>query len=306
MPNRIRRIGATSARVQRLRKQYERRTGNSDYVYLAKVDGKFEAPRIGYYWVHKPSGKDDNGNTTYGAPFQLPVDGRPNFPYRNNLKLEVITKRDGITYIRGASGIELINMGYDPRQFNLGNPRTKDVLLEHILNGQNYKTDSTTTVQVNGSIYRKSNGDYAFLQTQDVDIVTGNTPSDSNQVVVCVWLDESDNTLSTTVSSEETINTDFTKASNIATAMSLINECAASAPSDALGTTSWLLYSDGTFQKFHDIRGIYGSANTSIDWPITLTADRTLSANTQIVLDKIIVPTGFTLTIESTALMKVI
>lgn len=41
-------------------------------------------------------------------------------------------------------------------------------------------------------------------------------------------------------------------------------------------------------------------------WPITLSANRTLSANTQIVLAELIIPTGITLTIESTAIMKVV
>lgn len=42
------------------------------------------------------------------------------------------------------------------------------------------------------------------------------------------------------------------------------------------------------------------------EWEVTMTFDRTLEANKQVVLDKLIVPSGITLIIESTAIMKVI
>ncbi len=51
---------------------------------------------------------------------------------------------------------------------------------------------------------------------------------------------------------------------------------------------------------------IGGSSGTEGEWEVTLTADKILVANKQIVLDTITVPTGITLTIESTAIMKVI
>jgi hypothetical protein len=53
------------------------------------------------------------------------------------------------------------------------------------------------------------------------------------------------------------------------------------------------------------VMGAMGSGG-STEWEVTLSADKTLAANKQIVLDTITVPTSITLTIESTAIMKVI
>lgn len=47
-------------------------------------------------------------------------------------------------------------------------------------------------------------------------------------------------------------------------------------------------------------------SSSSSEWEVTLTANKTLAANKQIVLDEITIPTGITLTIASTAILKVI
>lgn len=298
MPSKATKVTRQTARFKRLQRTVRKKWGNYKYVYLAKVDGDFEASRTGYYWVHLPSGTDSNGNTLYGAAFQMPMESNATFPYRSDIKLETITKEDGITYIKGVAPTELNRMGYDARQFNQGNPKTKDRLLEHIVNLQAYKTSSATSVKVRGSIYRKSNGDYAILQTQDVDIVTGNTPASGYQVVVCLWLDESDNSITTTVSSTEDIDTDFTQASNITTALTLINECADSAPYAAIGLTSWLLYDDATFKKFHDLRGIVGNSGGLQGFPIDVTSTVTIASNIQIVVDEYTISTGGSVVVD--------
>jgi hypothetical protein len=51
---------------------------------------------------------------------------------------------------------------------------------------------------------------------------------------------------------------------------------------------------------------IAGGIGVSSEWEVTLSANKTLAANKQIVLDTLTVPTGITLTIASTAIMKVI
>lgn len=288
---------------EKIRREYRKQIGVFEETYLAVVNGATRIPG-GKMWVHDLAGADANGDATYGAPYQLRIKPGASIDPRPNWKVNVVTIR-GVKYIESMNFDEMERAGYEPHQTNPLDPSLKFSLIEHLQNLQSFP-NGNATVRVMPSIYRKADGTYGLFATIDEDILTGNVPSADTQVVACLWL-QSDNTIAVTVSSEETVDTDLKL--DTATALTLINECAAAAPAGSFGIWSYIIWSDTTAltikNKFHDLRGIVGAAANN-EWEVTLTANKTLSANKQIVLDTITVPTGITLTIESTAIMKVI
>ena len=127
------------------------------------------------------------------------------------------------------------------------------------------------------SIYRKSDGQFEFYAGSIAIDLTSYIPATADkQVVVCLWLDTNDNTITVTGSSEVDATTDLK--SNPTTAMTYINECADAAPSGAIGISSYLIFDDTTAidvtNKFHDLRGIIGTGggNSIAGFPNPVTA----------------------------------
>lgn len=255
-------------RLQKLQRDIRKQFGTYKSTYLAKVNGTIRLPG-GLFWVHDATGTDANGNTIYGAPRKMPMlPGAAIFP-RPNTKVDVVTIQ-GIDYIARTNSFELERMGVDPHQSNTLDPVVQYKALDWIINLQAFKTPGASSTHIIGSIYKKPDGDYAvFPTTGGYDFVTANIPSTDNQVVVCQWIDTDTNTVTATVSSEETRDTDLKHPDNIATTLALINECVASAPANHIGVNAWRVYDDSTIgtmddnNKLADLRGIVGAGGGS-------------------------------------------
>lgn len=250
-------------RLQKLQRDIRKQFGTYKSTYLAKVNGAIRLPG-GLFWVHDATGTDANGNTIYGAPRKMPMlPGAAIFP-RPNTKVDVVTIQ-GIDYIARTNSFELERMGVDPHQSNTLDPVVQYKALDWIINLQAFKTPGASSTHIIGSIYKKPDGDYAvFPTTGGYDFVTANIPSTDNQVVVCQWIDTDTNTVTATVSSEESRDTDLKHPDNIATTLALINECVAAAPANHIGVNAWRVYDDSTIgtmddnNKLADLRGIIG------------------------------------------------
>ncbi len=255
-------------RLQKLQRDIRKQFGTYKSTYLAKVDGAVRLPN-GLFWVHDATGTDANGNTVYGAPRKMPMlPGAAIFP-RPNTKVDVVTVQ-GIDYIARTNSFELERMGVDPHQSNTLDPVVQYKAIDWLINLQAFKTPGASSTHIIGSIYKKPDGEYAvFPTTGGYDFVTANIPSTDMQVVVCQWIDTDTNTVAVTVSSEESRDTDLKHPDNIATTMTLINECVASAPANHIGVNAWRIYDDSTIgtiddnNKLADLRGIVGGAVVS-------------------------------------------
>jgi len=261
MPRKLNHIIRESLKLQRLKRKLKSKTGEAGITFLASVNGSVEGTRSGHYWVHDANGVDNTGATTYGAAYQLPILPGAVIDPRPDLKVQTIVQ-DGTRYVARMSFSEMIKMGYDPHQTNLLAPSRKWVLIEQLQNLQSYPNGSGLTVRVMPSIYRKSDGNYAFYAGSTSVDLTSYVPSGSNmQSVVCLWLQESDGSITVTASSELSRDTDLKN--DPATAMTYINEAAADAPANTIGLTCYILYDDTTdvlgINKFHDLRGILGT-----------------------------------------------
>lgn len=245
----------------RVRREYRKQQGAYRETYLAAVNGAVRVAN-GRFWVHDLASADAAGNNAYGAPYQLPIFPGAMIDPRPNWKVNVTTFK-GQEYIHSMDYDDMIRADYDPHQTNLLDPSRNFKLIEHLQNLQSFPNNNET-VRVMPSIYRKTDGSYDIYANLGEDILTGNVPSTDNQVVVCLWL-QSDNTITVTVSSEETVDTDLKL--DTVTAMTLINECAAAAPVGAIGIWSYIIWSDTVTltnkNKFHDLRGIVGSGASS-------------------------------------------
>lgn len=263
-------------RLQKLQRDIRKQFGVYKSTYLAKVDGAIRLPG-GLFWVHDATGTDANGNTTYGAPRKMPMlPGAAIFP-RPNTKVDVVTVQ-GIDYIARTNSFELERMGVDPHQSNTLDPVVQYKAIDWLINLQAFKTPGASSTHIIGSIYKKPDGEYAvFPTTGGYDFVTANVPSTDNQVVVCQWIDTDTNTISVTVSSEESRDTDLKHPDNIATTITLINECVAAAPTNHIGVNAWRIYDDTTIgtlddnNKLADLRGIVGAGGTTSGAPSTAT-----------------------------------
>lgn len=283
MASKVGRIFANEPlRLQRLKRATRAKWGDLKFTYLAKVGGVIKIAGKNLYWVHDPAGADANGATTYGAPYKLRAVAGAAIYERENLKVKV-RRENGVLKIYGVDEIEAENAGFDLSESNILNPRVRDSrLIEHLSNAQAYKQPGTTFVQVNGTIYRKAGNVFGYIpQTQNLNIITDNLPASGNQVVVALWWDADNATFTQTVSSEISADTDLSLSANLATGIGLINECAASAPSDAPGITSFILADDGTVTKYHDLRGIFGVNVGAQGFQNPLTTHITLSAGYQ-------------------------
>jgi hypothetical protein len=253
-------------RLQKLQRDIRKQFGTYKSTYLAKVDGAVRLPG-GYFWVHDATGTDANGNTTYGAARKLlMLPGATVFP-RPNTKVDVVTIH-GIDYIARTNSHELERMGVDPHQSNTLDPVAQYKALDFIINLQGFKTPGASSTHIIGSIYKKPNGEYAvFPTTGGYDFVTANVPSTDNQVVVCQWVNTDTNAIAVTVSSEESRDTDLKHPDNLATTISLINECVAAAPTNHIGVNAWRIFDDSTIStiddnnKLADLRGIVGAGS---------------------------------------------
>lgn len=255
----------TRPRLQKLQREYRKQQGVYKSTYLAKVDGAVRLPG-GLFWVHDANGTDANGNTIFGAPRKMPMlPGAAILP-RPNTKVDVVTI-NGIDYIARSNSTELARMGVDAHQTNSLDPGAQYKVLEWLTNLQGYKTPGASSTHIVGSVYKKPDGTYdVFPTTGGYDFVTANVPAADMQVVVCQWLDTDTNTITATVSSEVSRDTDLKHIDNVATTVSLINECVAAAPTSHIGVNAWRVYDDTTIgtlsdnNKLADLRGIVGSA----------------------------------------------
>ena len=170
---------------------------------------------------------------------------------------------DGREEVVGNIHEDLTEANIPPQQLNANNPSATLSLSEKIINLASYP-NGDDTVRVMPGVYRKTDGDYAiFSGNSSIDLLTSYTPATAgNQLVACLWLDESTNTIAVTASSEVSQDTDLKAATGISTAETLINECEASAPANARGIWSYIINDDTTaltdINKFHDLRNISG------------------------------------------------
>jgi len=151
---------------------------------------------------------------------------------------------------------------------------------------------SNGKVRVFPGVYRKPDGTYGYYSgttsSTTIDVVTGNVPgTETDQRLVCLWLDPSDDTITTTTSSTTSTSTDLKLTP--ASAFTLINECLLTAPDNAIGLRSVIIFGDTTNitldNMFHDLRGIVNTAargNRSA--VVTKTADYTTTAQDETVL----------------------
>lgn len=258
-------------RLQKLQRDIRKQFGTYKSTYLAKVSGAVRLPG-GLFWVHDATGTDANGNTIYGAPRKMPMlPGAAIFP-RPNTKVDVVTIH-GIDYIARTNSHELERMGVETHQSNTLDPSAQYKALDWIINLQAFKTPGASSAHIIGSIYKKSDGEYAvFPTTGGYDFVTANIPATDTQVVVCQWVNTDTNAVAVTVSSEVSRDTDLKHADNLATTISLINECVAAAPTNHIGVNAWRIYDDTTIatlddnNKLADLRGIVGTGGGLSDF----------------------------------------
>lgn len=297
MANKVRRVIREPLSLQRLRRKYRQQQGTYRKTFLAAVNGSVIGTKAGHLWVHDAASADNSGNVTYGSPYQLPIKPGAVIAHRPNWKVTVITIGDD-EFIESMDFNEMIRAGFDPHQTNQLDPSLQFRLIENLQNLQAFP-NGDATVRIMPSIYRKADGTYAIFKALDVDILTGNVPSAGNQVVVCIWL-KTDNTTEVTVSSEEPVSTLLKL--DTATALTLINECAAAASVGAIGVWSFIIYDTTTAivatNKFHDMRGIVGQGGGNADFPISVTSTVTIAANTQKVVDTYTIESGGSVVID--------
>lgn len=267
-------------RLQKLQRDVRKQFGTYKTTYLARVDGSVRLPG-GLFWVHDANGVDANGNTVYGAPRKMPMlPGAAIIP-RPNTRVDVVTV-SGVDYIARTNAAELDRMGIDAHQSNTFDPAAQFKVIEQVSNLQGFKTPGASSTHIVGSIYKKPDGTYDVFRTAGAyDFVTANIPSTDMQVVVCQWLDTDTNTITATVSSEISRDTDLKHGDNIADTMMLINECVAAAPTNHIGINAWRVYDDTTIatlsenNKLADLRGIVGTRSTTNQLDITALTETT-------------------------------
>lgn len=278
-------------RLLGLRRKQRQKEGVYRTTYLASVNGTVIAS-AGYFWVHDALSQDTNGYTTYSAPYRMRIRPGASVSLRPDIEVNVRTI-NGLDYVDGLSFDEYTRIGIDQHQTNSLDRRHLYNLIEQLSNLQSFPDNGTATVRVMPSIYRKSDGNYAvFTGESGIDIITGYTPSTDNQKVICLWLDETTNTVTITASSEVDRDTNLKLLPS--TAMTYINECAASAPYGAIGITSYIIYDDTTTisstNKFHDLRGIIGSSNGgsgggSLGYPDPVTSNLVIADGKTLLVD---------------------
>jgi len=300
MPTKLRAVLTYNPLRDILRRAFKAQTGYYKTAKLGNGSGRVDGTRLGYYYVRDIGSADANGNITLGAPYQLPVDTNAIIWPRPNREVK-IGKVDGEDHIVGMVRDDLVDAGIDPTQFNPANPRNRFRLIEDLQNLQGYLS-SATEIQVMDGIYQKASGTYGmFVGQTAIDILTTYQPAtDDNQVVVCLWLNELTNLITSTGSSELSQNTNLLLSPT--TALTYVNECAAARPYGSIGTTSFIVKGDGTITKFWDLRGIIGNGGASPSgWPYILDHSRTIKAkHQQIVKYQQTIESGGQITIEST------
>jgi len=284
-----------SITLDRLKRKYRRSQGENGTTYLAKVSGSVYGTKLGYFWVHDPTGTVNEAPTTYGAPYQLPILPGAQIDPRPDLKVETIVQ-NGKRYVARMAFDELARMGYDPHQTNQLDPRLRYILIEHLSNLQSFPDGSGLTVRVMPAIYGKSDGDYAIYAGEKGIDLTSYIPSTDMQVIVCLWLDVTDNSITITDSTE--LSRDTNLKLDPTTSLTYINECAAAAPYGAIGVTSYILFDDTTtitvLNKFHDLRGIIGTRGSgAIGYPNPVTSALSIADGyTLLVYDDLAISAG--------------
>jgi len=144
-----------------------------------------------------------------------------------------------------------------------------------------------------GPVYhlRKPDGTYGYYSgtTADttIDIVTGNVPGTAtDQRLVCLWLDPSDGSITSTASSTTSTSTDLKLSPS--DAFPLINECLETAPDNSIGLQAFIIFGDTDnitiANRFHDLRGIVNTASRgNRRGVVTKTADYTTTALDEVV-----------------------
>ena len=259
---------------QRARQQYQRQTGNGRTLEIAVKNGTMYTTD-GRLYVRVPGGFSNGTTTVRNAPFPMRVQPGINLVVQQSRKVVTGIGYDGREEVKGNHSEDLRQAGINPRQLNGNDPSARYKPISLLLDLQSFPTGGDSTVKVFPGIYRKSNGRFGIFQgEEDIEILSGNKPSvATDQVVVALWLNIDSNTITTTSSS--TLSQSIDLKLNPATAITYINECAVSAPSNAIGIRSYIVGGDDTTisetNMFHDLRGILGagaSGATSLE-PVT-------------------------------------
>lgn len=253
------------------------------YAYQAVIttrNGSISEPG-GRIYVRRLGGYRDGELGVENPPFPvLPPNGN-NVILRAGRLVNIAKNAKGRDYIKNNDQDDLIAANINPRQTNYSDPSAKYKTFEHLTNLNSFAEGGTSNVQIMPGIYRKTDGTFGtFSGDGSYDILTSFKPATSDtRVVVCLWLDPSDGSLTATGSSEFSQNTDIK--TDPATGLTYINECVASAPDGAIGLWSWIVNSDDTVisvtNKYRDLRGIVAGGGVSLD--DLLDADITSASN---------------------------
>lgn len=275
------------------KQRFKALTSNGRRVEIASKNGSFFTPD-GRVYVRDMGGYSSGGVTVRNVPYPLEVEmGRGLFIGEGRI---VLVKKDfsGREYITSNDKDDLKQAGINPRQLNPNDPSTRYKPFELISNLQTFPTGGDGTVMVHPGMYRKSDGTYGSYAGQlQIDLLTSYKPATAdNQQIVALWIDEDTNAVTITTSSELSQATDLTLSGNLTTAMTYLNEAAASAPARNVGIGTYIVRGDDTVisevNKFKDLRPFFDvfSTSGSVGYPDPVTYSFVVpDGNTLIVFD---------------------
>jgi hypothetical protein len=264
-----------------------------------------------YYYARWIEGIDEDKNTVLGETFRFRQGQAAYIPNRAGGYVWVKQDPNGSGMVAiSVDDRSMIAAGIDPRQFNTGLGSKQQLVFRNMQNGRvithSESTGNETKVTIQDLVYIY-NGQVknAVRGLSNGVELSSYIPSDvTKEVLIALGLKPQDNTIEVVASAESTITTNSITMSELTTLFALHSQdIIALEVLRVQGGTTALLPRHRELGV--DWRQILNVPNSS-EWPVILNADRTLYANTQIVLDELTITSGVTLTIEATAILKVI
>lgn len=271
---------ALTRKQQRDRRRYKRQTVGERMMITAVNGNMFNT--LGQVYVRELGGYNDGSTIINSVP--KAVTNKNAGLYIGEGRI-VLVKEDynNRLYIDGNDIDDLIAAGINLRQLNHLDPSTRYKTLSLITDLQTFPTGGDGTVKVLSGFYRKTTGEYAnFSGEQSIDLLTTYKPATlDNQRIVALWINESTNAITVTQSSEFSQSTILKD--TISTAMTYINSMVSSAPDNAVGIGTYILYGDDTE---------VGERNKFIDLRPFITAYSRVGSGSNVVVNSSTIPSG--------------
>lgn len=287
-------------------KRFKALTSNGRKMEIASLNGNLFTSD-GRVYVRELGGFSSGGVTIRNVPSPVQIEmGRNVFIGEGRV---VLVKKDyqGRDYIYSNDRDDLRQATINPRQLNANDPSARYKTISLLSDLQTFPTGGDGTVMVHPGAYRKNNGEYEnFSGLLQIDLLSSYTPAVAdNQHIVALWIDVDTNAITITTSSEISQATDLKL--DIPTAISLINEAKALAPTNYVGIGSYIIKGDDTTvgeqNKFIDLRGIIEAfGQSSAGFPDPVDFDFVIGAgHTLIVKDGWTISAGGSVTVETGA-----